>query len=150
MTWKIVLAESPNQKTEAAACILRALPDWFGNIQARESYIEQSAALPVLIAYDRQQPIGFLALQETSPFACEICVMGVLPAYHRHGIGKFLPLRMILSVLCLIVSLCCFCCVHHSKIPFISYYGPRVPNICSEHIFRTSFRYKEYLILNVQ
>lgn len=64
MTWKIVLAESPNQKTEAAACILRALPDWFGNIQARESYIEQSAALPVLIAYDRQQPIGFLALQE--------------------------------------------------------------------------------------
>ncbi len=54
MTWKIVLAESPNQKTEAAACILRALPDWFGNIQARETYIEQSAALPVLIAYDRQ------------------------------------------------------------------------------------------------
>ena len=90
MTWKIVLAESPNQKTEAAACILRALPDWFGNIQARESYIEQSAALPVLIAYDRQQPIGFLALQETSPFACEICVMGVFPAYQRHGIGTAL------------------------------------------------------------
>ena len=58
MTWKIILAESPNQKTEAAACILRALPDWLGNIQARESYIKQSAALPVLIAYDRQQPIS--------------------------------------------------------------------------------------------
>ena len=32
-------------------------------------------------------PIGFLAAEEHTDAACEIAVMGVLPEYHRQGIG---------------------------------------------------------------
>ena len=31
--------------------------------------------------------VGFAVLRETSPYAAEIHVMGVLPEYHRKGIG---------------------------------------------------------------
>ncbi len=31
--------------------------------------------------------IGFLTLVRHSPYAAEIYVMGVLPQYHRHGLG---------------------------------------------------------------
>ena len=32
--------------------------------------------------------VGFLTLVRHSPYAAEIYVMGVLPQYHRHGIGR--------------------------------------------------------------
>lgn len=90
MDWQILFADSPEQKSEAAACILRALPQWFGNVAAREEYIQNCAQMTVLLACEGQQHIGFLTLRETSPVACEVHVMGILPQYHRRGVGAAL------------------------------------------------------------
>ena len=68
-TISIIRVENPAEKAEISAHILHALPDWFG--------------LP-----DSTQAVGFVALKETSPCAGEIYVMGVLPEYHRSGIGR--------------------------------------------------------------
>ena len=57
-------------------------------------------SLPHIFRDSRAQPFwadlegdtarGFLALKETSPYTAELAVMGVLPEYHRRGIGRAL------------------------------------------------------------
>ena len=70
--------------------ILEALPDWFGIEESREDYIKKSAELIFFAAYDNEKPVGFICLIETGKDTAEICVMGVLKEYHRHGIGRLL------------------------------------------------------------
>lgn len=70
--------------------ILEALPDWFGNPEARESYIDQSAKLLCFAATRAGEPIGFLCLKQTGDATVELAVMGVLLPYHRQGVGKAL------------------------------------------------------------
>ena len=48
-------------KKRTAREILEALPEWFGIVQAREEYIEKSASLLFFAAFDKENPIGFLA-----------------------------------------------------------------------------------------
>ena len=45
-------------------------------------------ALPTFIALTGDSAAGFLSLKQHSPFAAELYVMGVLPAYHRRGLGR--------------------------------------------------------------
>lgn len=71
-----------------AATILRALPEWFGIEEATQSYIKDAGENPTLLALSDNQPVGFLTLLQHSPSAAEIYVMGVLPTYHRKGIGR--------------------------------------------------------------
>ena len=78
------------EKKNISSKILHSLPDWFGIPSATANYIEQSAEMPFIAAYDNDAPIAFLAIKETSPCAAEICVMGALPQYHRKGTGKAL------------------------------------------------------------
>ena len=52
--------------------------------QRRDNRSDANAAQSV----QENQAVGFAALKETSPCAGEIYVMGVLPAYHRSGIGQ--------------------------------------------------------------
>lgn len=78
------------EKKSISSKILYSLPDWFGIPEATANYIEQSAEMPFIAAFDDNDPIGFLAIKETSPNAAEIYVMGVLPQYHRKGTGKAL------------------------------------------------------------
>lgn len=77
-------------KKKTAASILRALPNWFGIPESTAEYIEQSAFMPFWADVTDGCARGFIALKETSPYAAEIYVMGVLPAYHRQGIGRAL------------------------------------------------------------
>ncbi len=77
-------------KKRTAREILEALPEWFGIVQAREEYIEKSASLLFLAAFDKENPIGFLALKETGIHTVELAVMGVLKPYHRQGVGRAL------------------------------------------------------------
>ena len=67
--------------------ILEALPEWFGIPEARENYISKSAAQVTFGAFEGEQPVGFLCLEETGRETMELHVMGVLKEYHRKGIG---------------------------------------------------------------
>lgn len=78
------------EKQQIARLVLEALPDWFGIPEAREEYIGKSASRPFFAAFDGERAIGFLCLAETGKDTAELCVMGVLKEYHRHGVGKAL------------------------------------------------------------
>lgn len=68
--------------------ILRSLPDWFGIEQAIVAYINKSKELPMIVAYRDNSPIGFISIKSHSTYTAEIYVMGILPQYHRSGVGK--------------------------------------------------------------
>lgn len=87
---KIEQIEHADDKQTIARQILENLPEWFGLKDARESYIRESADQTFFAAFDGDRAVGFLCLKETSKDTLELSVMGVLKAYHRHGIGKAL------------------------------------------------------------
>ncbi len=82
--------ETPAQRRAIARQILEALPEWFGIQESRESYIQGSGDQPFWADLEDGAARGFLALRETSPYTAEVAVMGVLPEYHRLGIGRAL------------------------------------------------------------
>jgi GNAT superfamily N-acetyltransferase len=88
----------------AAERILRALPGWFGIEASVRDYIRAADELPTLVAVPpgpgcagrevrADRVIGFVTLKETSEDALELHVMGVLPAWRRHGAGRALVER---------------------------------------------------------
>lgn len=78
----------PDRKEEICRCILLALPAWFSDLKAVRQYAKQAREQFFLCAMDGEDPVGFLAALERSFVACEITVMGVLPSFHRRGIGQ--------------------------------------------------------------
>lgn len=87
---KIEQIEHADTKQTIARQILETLPEWFGLEDARESYIRESAGQTFFAAFEGERAVGFLCLKETGRDTLELSVMGVLKAYHRHGIGKAL------------------------------------------------------------
>ena len=75
------------EKRRITRLILEALPDWFGIPEARETYIAESANEIMVASFKNDAPNGFLCLKETGKDTVELAVMGVLPEYHRKGIG---------------------------------------------------------------
>ena len=84
---KIEQVSSVEKKSDICDKILRKLPDWFGNEKAITDYTADVQNMPFYAAYDGETAIGFVALKEHNPFTSEVCVMGILNEYHRHGIG---------------------------------------------------------------
>ena len=82
--------EDAAQRAAIARSVLEALPDWFGNVAARERYIESSREWTFFAAYADARPVGFLCLKPTGRDTVELAVMGVLPEYHRGGHGRAL------------------------------------------------------------
>ncbi len=78
----------PDRKEKICRCILLALPAWFGDLKAIRQYARGVREQFFLCAVENEEPVGFLAVQEHTDVACEITVMGVLPACHRQGIGR--------------------------------------------------------------
>ena len=78
------------EKKNIAKSILEALPDWFGILEAREEYIQDSIGKIFFAAYAEDKPVGFIYLKQTGKDTAELAVMGVLKEYHRKGIGKAL------------------------------------------------------------
>lgn len=76
------------EKQKVTRLVLEALPDWFGIPEARENYIAESIDNIFFCAYDGERPVGFLYLKETGSATVELYVMGVLPEFHRNGIGR--------------------------------------------------------------
>lgn len=81
---------TPERRERIARQILEGLPEWFGLPEGRENYIRESRSQPFWADVEDGAARGFLAMKETSPYTAELAVMGVLPAYHRRGIGRAL------------------------------------------------------------
>ena len=86
----VVFIDDPDRREAIARQVLEALPDWFGMVEGREAYIRGSRAQPFWADMENGAARGFLTLKETSPYTAELAVMGVLPGYHRQGIGRAL------------------------------------------------------------
>ena len=80
----------PQRRREIAQAVLSALPEWFGLPESTAEYVRLCGDAPFWAAMEEIQPAGFIAMKETSPYAAEILVMGVLPQYHRRGLGRAL------------------------------------------------------------
>lgn len=85
-----MIKQIKDSKEKKTICreILEALPDWFGNLQAREDYIKASENQQFFAAIEDNRPVGFLCLKETGKDTVELAVMGVLKNFHRCGIGR--------------------------------------------------------------
>ena len=77
-------------KGELCRKILSSLPDWFGIPEAIELYVREVETLPVIAAEVGDQLVGIVSFKQHTPFAAEIHVMGVLPDFHRRGVGRAL------------------------------------------------------------
>jgi len=78
-----------SSEIKAKACdnILRALPEWFGVEGYIKNYVESCKGMTCFAAFDGADAIGFVAVKPQTFCAAEIFVMGVLPQYHRKGMG---------------------------------------------------------------
>jgi len=83
----IKLIEAPEQKSAICDLILHALPNWFGVETSIIDYIDKVKLMPFWAAFDGEKPIGFSALTVHNSYTSEVCVMGIIEAYHRRGIG---------------------------------------------------------------
>ena len=70
--------------------ILQLLPAWFGIPEANENYVEMADRYPGVIAAVDDDDVGITTVKHHSPYAAEIYLMAVKPAYHRHGIGRLM------------------------------------------------------------
>jgi ribosomal protein S18 acetylase RimI-like enzyme len=70
--------------------VLRALPQWFGIESANQHYLEAIQRFPTFLAHRSGTVIGFLTTRQHFPQSAEIYVTGVLPAFHRQGVGRAL------------------------------------------------------------
>ncbi|MCL2672038.1 MAG: GNAT family N-acetyltransferase [Clostridiales bacterium] len=55
-----------------------------------EEYVQQVLALLFYAVFDGARAVGFAAVKVHNAFTAEVCVMGILAAYHRQGLGKTL------------------------------------------------------------
>jgi GNAT superfamily N-acetyltransferase len=77
---------------QSALCemILRSLPDWFGVESSIRQYVQDADKLPTFTVMMEGETAGFLTLKQHNIYTAEIYVMGVLPRWHRHGLGSVL------------------------------------------------------------
>lgn len=80
--------QNKEEKTTIVRNILESLTSWFEVEESRTDYIKRSADRDTFVAFDDNNPIGFLCIDETSKYTVEISVMGIKQEYHHQGIGK--------------------------------------------------------------
>jgi GNAT superfamily N-acetyltransferase len=85
MTYTFNITEHCSARVEP---ILRALPEWFGIEKATLQYIKDADTMPSMLVKDGEHDIGFLTIRMHFPESADIHCMGILPAYHRKGIGR--------------------------------------------------------------
>ena len=82
------LLKGPAEKKAAARQVLEALPAWFAYSAPRERYIEEAGDQAVFAAFGPAGLLGILAMEPCTQSSAEIAVMGVLPQFHRQGVGR--------------------------------------------------------------
>jgi ribosomal protein S18 acetylase RimI-like enzyme len=91
----VSISEVDNYDEKSSICndILRTLPEWFANEDAIVEYAIKVRTMPFYAAFCCGKVVGFIAIKTHNKHTAEICVMGILPEYHRKGIGKRLILK---------------------------------------------------------
>ncbi len=77
-------------KADLCEPVLRSLPEWFGNEDANLHYLDAIDQLPTFLAGNGTLVLGFLTVFQHYPKSAEIFVAGVMPQYHRRGLGRAL------------------------------------------------------------
>ena len=86
-TYKYITEEE--NKFKIVRNILLALPEWF-NKEGIKEYSEAARKQILLVAFDGEKAVGFVALQHNNNYTSCIYSTGVLKEYHRNGVGKIL------------------------------------------------------------
>lgn len=68
--------------------ILEQLPEWFEIPESRTVYAKTCKELSFWADMEQNVARGFIVMKETSKYAVELYVMGVLKEYQRQGIGR--------------------------------------------------------------
>ena len=87
---QIERVSAPDEKSEICERILKSLPEWFGVPASVERYIHDVRETPFFTVRADGVVAGFAALKEHNEHTAEILVVGVLPEYHRRGVGRTL------------------------------------------------------------
>lgn len=87
---KIRYVEDSSEKAQIVTEVLFDLPEWFGLPDSTKEYIEDSKNLPLWVAENNEDILGFITLTNTSEQTAEIHCMGVKKKFHRQGIGQLL------------------------------------------------------------
>jgi GNAT superfamily N-acetyltransferase len=74
--------------------ILSLLPAWFGIPEANADYVRTAETHSGVVAGVGGDDVGIATIKHHSPYAAEIYLMAVKPAYHRHGIGRLMVHRI--------------------------------------------------------
>lgn len=87
----IVKIEDANKKSTYTRAVLEELPQWFGNKEAVDEYVEDARETLYWAAIDRDNEcIGFFSIKMQYGYTGDIFVCGVLPEYRNKGVGKSL------------------------------------------------------------
>ena len=78
----------PERKSVACAAIMGKLPGWFGIPASNERFVNEIADKDVFTALVDHRPIGLIALRYHFQTTAEIWWLGIMPEYHRQGIGR--------------------------------------------------------------
>ena len=88
MAEPVILRDVDGGAGRVCAEILALLPTWFGIPDSNADYIATADTHPGVVAHLGPEPVGITTLKRHSPYAAEIYLMAVKPAFHRHGIGQ--------------------------------------------------------------
>jgi len=87
MEASVALRDVTGGEGRACAEILALLPTWFGIPESNQDYVATAETHPGVIATVGGDDVGITTVKRHSPYAAEVYLMAVKPAYHRHGIG---------------------------------------------------------------
>jgi len=77
-----------NEKSKICKKIIESLPSWFGIPESNKEYITGVKETVFYTAYMFEQEVGFFSIISHFKETSEIYVCGVLPDFHRLGIGR--------------------------------------------------------------
>jgi ribosomal protein S18 acetylase RimI-like enzyme len=78
-----------NLKSQYSNEVLQELPEWFGNENSLCQYASDVRKFPYWAAFDENgKCIGFISIKTHYDLTGDIYVIGILPEYHREGIGR--------------------------------------------------------------
>ncbi len=91
MSYTLHLIQDADQKSACTKNVLEALPEWFGNAEAIQEYLETVRPLPFFAALaPGGECVGFFSVKIHYQRTGDIFVCGILPEYQHQGVGSAL------------------------------------------------------------